>query len=81
MTIYTIVIVILLPILVMNAVKNGFQKNDQGFLIGGVFVLMALPIAFWQITQHMVHYTKPRLQKHIIRFVNMHENSWLFNVM
>jgi len=27
---------------------------------------MALPISFWEITQHMVHYTKPSLQKHII---------------
>ena len=67
MTVYTLIIVVLLPILIVNAVNNGFKKNDQGTLIGGVFVMMALPISFWQITQHMVHYTKPSLQKHIIR--------------
>lgn len=71
----------LLPILVVRVVQNGFQKSDQGILIGGVFVLMALPIAFWQITQHMVHYTKPRLQKHIIRILWMVPlyalNAWL----
>ncbi|KAJ1526070.1 hypothetical protein ONE63_009236 [Megalurothrips usitatus] len=81
MTVYAIVIVFLLPVLVTKAVKNGFQKSDQGVLIGGVFVLMALPIAFWQITQHMVHYTKPRLQKHIIRILWMVPlyalNAWL----
>ncbi|XP_026287712.2 transmembrane protein 184C isoform X2 [Frankliniella occidentalis] len=81
MTVYTIVIVMLLPILVVRVVQNGFQKSDQGILIGGVFVLMALPIAFWQITQHMVHYTKPRLQKHIIRILWMvplyATNAWL----
>ena len=67
MTVYALVIVVLLPILVVNAVNNGFTKRDQDSLIGGVFVMMALPITFWEITQHMVHYTKPSLQKHIIR--------------
>lgn len=67
MTIYALIIVVLLPILVVNAVDNGFKKSDQSSLIGGVFVMMALPISFWEITQHMVHYTKPSLQKHIIR--------------
>jgi hypothetical protein len=67
MTVYALVIVVLLPILVVNAVNNGFTKSDQGSLIGAVFVMMALPISFWEITQHMVYYTKPSLQKHIIR--------------
>jgi hypothetical protein len=67
MTVYALVIVVLLPILVVNAVNNGFTKSDQGSLIGGVFVMMALPISLWEITQHMVYYTKPSLQKHIIR--------------
>jgi hypothetical protein len=67
MTVYALVIVVLLPILVVSAVNNGFTKSDQYSLIGGVFVMMALPISFWEITQHMVHYTKPFLQKHIIR--------------
>lgn len=67
MTVYALIIVVLLPLLVVNAVNNGFKKSDQGSLIGGVFVMMALPISFWEITQHMVHYTKPSLQKHIIR--------------
>jgi hypothetical protein len=67
MTVYALVIVVLLPVLVVNAVNNGFTKSDQISLIGGVFVMMALPITFWEITQHMVYYTKPSLQKHIIR--------------
>ncbi|PNF39809.1 Transmembrane protein 184C [Cryptotermes secundus] len=81
MTVYALVIVVLLPILIVNAVNNGFTKNDQGSLIGGVFVMMALPISFWEITQHMVHYTKPSLQKHIIRILWMVPiyavNAWL----
>jgi hypothetical protein len=67
MTVYALVIIVVLPILVVNAVNNGFKKRDQYRLIGGVFVMMALPITFWEITQHMVHYTKPSLQRYIIR--------------
>ncbi|CAG7731744.1 unnamed protein product [Allacma fusca] len=31
----------------------------------------SLPITFWEITQHLVHYTKPYLQKHVIRILWM----------
>lgn len=68
MTVYALIIVVLIPLLVANAVKNGFKKSDQGTLIAGIFVMMALPISFWEIIQHMVYYTKPALQKHIIRY-------------
>lgn len=68
---YVIVLIILLPILVINAYKKGFNKSDQGGLIGGLFVVMAIPISVWQIIQHMVHYNKPFLQKHIIRVLWM----------
>lgn len=68
--IYVIVIVVLVPILIAHSIRNGFSKSDQGALVGGGFVLLALPISVWQITQHIVHYTKPSLQKHIIRYVH-----------
>ncbi|KAG8190546.1 hypothetical protein JTE90_004121 [Oedothorax gibbosus] len=42
---------------------------------------MALPITFWEITQHLVHYNKPYLQRHIIRILWMVPiyalNAWL----
>lgn len=64
---YVILIVVLVPILIVHSINNGFKKSDQGVLVGGGFVLLAVPISIWQITQHIVHYTKPSLQKHIIR--------------
>jgi hypothetical protein len=69
MTVYAIIIVVLLPLIVGNALKNSFDASDPSTytLIGGVFVLMALPISFWDITQHLVFYSKPFLQKHIVR--------------
>lgn len=65
---YALIIVILVPILLVNSIKNGFKKQDQGALVGGAFVLLALPIAFYEIVQHMIYYTQPRLQKYIIRW-------------
>ncbi|XP_071442176.1 transmembrane protein 184C-like isoform X2 [Hetaerina americana] len=81
MSVYALVIVVILPMIIANAVKRGFRKEDQGAIIGGVFVMMSLPISFWGIIQHLVHYTKPHLQKHIIRILWMVPiyalNAWL----
>lgn len=66
---YVILIIVLVPILVAHSLNNGFKKTDQAALVAGGFVLLALPISIWQITQHIVHYNKPSLQKHIIRQV------------
>nr|CAD7197305.1 unnamed protein product [Timema douglasi] len=81
LVVYGLIILVLIPIIVVNTLRNGFKKEDQGALIGGIFVMMALPISFWGITQHMVHYTKPSLQKHIIRILWMVPiyalNAWL----
>lgn len=64
---YVILVLVLVPLLIIHSINNGFTKSDQGTLVGGGFVLLAVPISIWQITQHIVHYTKPSLQKHIIR--------------
>lgn len=78
---YALLIVILVPILLVNSIKNGIEKQDQGALVGGAFVLLALPIAFYEIVQHMIYYTQPRLQKYIIRILWMVPiyavNAWL----
>lgn len=66
---YILLIIVLVPILIAHSINNGFKKSDQGALVGGGFVLLAVPISVWQIIQHIVHYTKPSLQKHIIRYV------------
>lgn len=78
---YALLIIVLVPILLVNSIKNGFKKEDQGALVGGAFVLLALPIAFYEIVQHMIYYTQPRLQKYIIRILWMVPiyavNAWL----
>ncbi|KOB72548.1 Uncharacterized protein OBRU01_10139 [Operophtera brumata] len=78
---YVILIIVIVPILIAHSIHKGFKKSDQGALVAGGFVLLALPISVWQITQHVVHYTKPSLQKHIIRILWMVPiyalNAWI----
>ncbi|CAD6238102.1 GSCOCG00008392001-RA-CDS [Cotesia congregata] len=80
-TLYALLICILVPILLRNSIRNGLKKQDQGALVGGGFVLLSLPIAFYEIIQHMIHYTQPKLQKYIIRILWMVPiyavNAWL----
>jgi hypothetical protein len=64
---YLVFIFTLVPILIANSVRNGFKRREQVWLVGSVFVLLAIPISIWEIIQHMVHYSKPSHQKHIIR--------------
>jgi len=68
---YLAFVLIVIPLLIVNSVKDGFKTNDQLVLIGGLFMASALPICFWHISQHITHFTKPALQKHIIRILWM----------
>ncbi|XP_019845546.1 transmembrane protein 184C isoform X1 [Bactrocera dorsalis] len=78
---YCIFLIIVVPLLIVNSVKDGFKRNDQLILIGGLFVLSAVPISIWHIIQHVIHFTKPILQKHIIRILWMVPiyalNAWI----
>ena len=65
---YLIVIMILLPVLILSLWKNeNYQIEFDLWLIGGLFTILAVPISLWDITQHLVHYNKPHMQKYIIR--------------
>ncbi|KAJ8676522.1 hypothetical protein QAD02_012309 [Eretmocerus hayati] len=78
---YALLIFIIVPILITSSINHGFRKQDQGALVGGAFVLLALPVAFYEIVQHCIYYTQPKLQKYIIRILWMVPiyavNAWL----
>ncbi|KFM70155.1 Transmembrane protein 184C, partial [Stegodyphus mimosarum] len=81
MMLYGLIILIVLPLCAVKFQQNGTSPHMQAWFTGGVFVLMALPITFWEITQHLVHYNKPYLQRYIIRILWMVPiyalNAWL----
>ncbi|XP_013109857.1 transmembrane protein 184C isoform X1 [Stomoxys calcitrans] len=78
---YGIFAIIVVPLLIINSLKDGFSRRDQLILIGGLFVLSAVPVSIWHIIQHVIHFTKPILQKHIIRILWMVPiyalNAWI----
>lgn len=64
---YALAVLIFIPLFIAKSVKDGFTRADQEIFIGGIFVIVALPISFYEIIQHVIHFTQPKLQKHIIR--------------
>lgn len=68
-SLYMVVILVVLPLLVVNLWKNNAQYDIKFdvWIIGGLFTMMAVPISLWDITQHLVHFNKPHMQKYIIR--------------
>nr|XP_022904394.1 transmembrane protein 184C [Onthophagus taurus] len=78
---YALAALIFVPLFLVKSVQDGFNRRDQEILIAGIFVLLAIPISLWEIILHVIHYTQPKLQKHIIRILWMVPiyagNAWL----
>lgn len=68
---YALAILVFVPIFLVRSFKAGFNKRDQEILIAGIFVWITIPVSLWEIVQHVVNYTQPKLQKHIIRILWM----------
>lgn len=65
--VYALAILVFIPLFIAKSVKDGFNRTDQEIFVGGIFVIVALPISFYEIIQHVIHFTQPKLQKHVIR--------------
>ncbi|CAG0881581.1 unnamed protein product [Darwinula stevensoni] len=81
MFLYTVIIFAGLPFLIVKMTTQGVTGTIQAWLVGTVFVVLCLPLSLWDITQHLIHYTNPMRQKHIIRILWMVPiyslNAWL----
>ncbi|XP_057609549.1 transmembrane protein 184C-like isoform X2 [Chionomys nivalis] len=67
--IYFIFILVSLGVWQLQKLKAGM--HIQLWLIAAVFMLLTIPVSFWEIVQHLVHFTQPELQKPIIRILWM----------
>lgn len=63
-------IIIILDIIRLQ-VREGASPRMQAFLAAGIFLMMTLPISLYEIAGHIGNYSKPYLQKHIIRVLWM----------
>ncbi|UYV64424.1 TMEM184C [Cordylochernes scorpioides] len=81
MALYVLGLMVVIPLLCHQIAASGATPTDQAKFAGGIATLLALPFSIWEIAQHMVHYTRPHLQKFIIRILWMVPiyslNAWL----
>lgn len=77
---YAIIVLVVLPLCIY--VKNQDHSSKvEAWFIGGIFVMATLPVSMYGIIKHALHYSKPHLQKYIIRILFMVPiyalNSWI----
>ena len=66
--IYLMILFVMLPLLIYGLYVEHAQAHFKGWFVAGIFVLLTLPIFLVGLVQHLFNYTKPHLQKHIIRY-------------
>lgn len=80
-SIYFVILCVALPLTVWELHKNRAQTHVQAWFVAGCFVFLTIPISLWGILQHLVNYTKPELQRRIVRILWMvpiyATDSWL----
>ncbi|CAH8588530.1 unnamed protein product [Schistosoma haematobium] len=64
---YSLLICITLPFLILKLYEKSAPAIVSAWFVAGLFVLGAIPISLWTIIEHMINYTNPLLQRHIIR--------------
>ncbi|EFJ44050.1 hypothetical protein VOLCADRAFT_65309, partial [Volvox carteri f. nagariensis] len=62
---------IALPVLVWQFQKQHYNVHRQAWFIGGIFAILSIPISIYEIALHIEYYTRPHLQKHVIRILLM----------
>ena len=67
LSLYVLLLLVGLPFMIVEFQVKEKEYIWQAWFIGGFFVILAVPISLWGIMQHIIHYTQPNLQRHIIR--------------
>lgn len=71
LAIYIILLLVTVPLVAVHLEWNKTKAKKESWLIAMIFVIFTIPISFWTILQHLIYYTQPELQKHIIRILWM----------
>ena len=66
---YILIMCVVLPFFVWEMRNEGVKR--EVLFVGGLFTCLTLPLSLWGILQHLVHFTKPEFQRHIIRILWM----------
>ena len=66
-----VVVLIALALSAWDMHRNRRAAHFIAWFVAGVFVLLAVPITFYEVAQHLENYRMPRLQRHVIRILFM----------
>jgi len=66
---YILIMCVVLPFFVWEMRNQGVKR--EVLFVGGLFTCLTLPLSLWGILQHLIHFTKPEFQRHIIRILWM----------
>lgn len=66
---YLVILFVCLPLLIWALFKEHVKTSFSAWFVAGIFMLLTLPIFLWGLMQHLLNYTQPNLQKHIIRIL------------
>ena len=64
---YCVVLLVVLPLLVWELYREGTPDEFKAWFVAGIFMLLTIPVFLVGLVQHLLNYTQPHLQKHIIR--------------
>lgn len=66
---YLFILLVCLPLLVWELLREHAKTTFSAWFVAGIFMLLTLPIFLWGLLQHLLNYSQPHLQKHIIRIL------------
>ncbi|OQV15313.1 Transmembrane protein 184C [Hypsibius exemplaris] len=69
--IYVLCILVAIPVIVVIYRREVDNVRTRTWLVGGMFAFLSFPVSLQLILLHLLNYTKPRLQLHIIRILWM----------
>ena len=68
--VYLVLASVFLSLMIYQIVRSQPNRaKHAAWFVGGVCVLLTLPVFLAGLLQHIINYTRPNLQKHIIRWV------------
>ena len=77
---YFVVVLVAFPIMLWRMIEADVKAHIAAWFIAGMFVLLTLPIFMAGLVQHLINYTRPDLQRHIIRYAFYSECDVLYNL-
>ncbi len=69
--VYVIALCIIVPYSIISVKNASVTSMRFALFVGGFFVMGAIAVSLWTILEHLISYTKPYLQRHIIRILWM----------